>query len=152
MSNYIAYQNSINIKKYHTNNNLLKYKNNMIITIPKIKLDSFVYKAKDDFSNLNTNIVYYKNKDYNESIIIFGHSGIGYGTFFNRIDELTNKDILYLYVDNKKLLYEFKSKYYVSYKNVEVLDSNKKNTLFLITCKKKDKTKRLVEEFMLKSA
>ena len=150
MINYVNYENNMKVKNYYSKE-YSYYKNNMVIKIPKINLNAFVSKADNNFNNLNKTLVYYKNKDYHKTIIILGHSGMGYGTFFNKIDELEEEDNLYLFIGNCKIHYKLNRKYYVDYKDISILNRNSKNTLILITCKKNDKKKRLVEEFVLKS-
>lgn len=36
---------------------------------------------------------------------------MGYGTYFNRLDELDNKSNVYIYKDKLKLTYQFKEKW-----------------------------------------
>ena len=73
------------IKSYFNNDSSFNYKSDFIIEIPKIKLESIIKKADLDFKNLDDSLVYYKYDDYNDKIIVFGHSGVGYGVYFNRL-------------------------------------------------------------------
>ena len=100
---------------------------------------------------MNKNLVYYKRNDFNDKMIIFGHSGLGYGAFFNRLDELNKNDEAYLYKDNDKAIYKVVDIYYVSYKDVYILNNDEEGTLLLVTCKKNDKSLRLVVKLSLKS-
>ena len=117
----------------------------MILVIPSIKLKRIVKHAKDDFSNLNNNLVYYKNNNSGGTIFIFGHSGMGYGTFFNRINELTINDICFLHIGKSKIKYKFISSYIVDEKDTDILE-DKSDKLLLITCLKNNPKKRLVIE------
>ena len=65
----------------------IPYSDKIMLDIPKIKLKEYVKKALDDFSNLDNSLVYYKEFDINDKIVIFGHSGMSYGSYFNRINE-----------------------------------------------------------------
>lgn len=147
---YISYNNKKEVKSYYENNSSFNYKSDMVLSIPKINLEAVVKKADNDFKNLNKNLVYYKNDNYKKSIIILGHSGVGYGTFFNRIDELDKDDDVYLYKDKLKISYVVDKKYNVLDTNIDVLKINNTPGLTLITCDKKDKNKRLVVKLTLK--
>lgn len=128
------------------------YSDSIIIEISKISLKMPVLKALDDFSNLDNSIVYYKKFDPKNKIIIFGHSGIGYGAFFNRLDELNINDSVFLY--NKDMMYEYEvfNVYNVDKTAVYLLNEEENSKkLLLITCIKNDKNKRLVVELKLKS-
>lgn len=149
---YYDYGNRIEVSSYYNNDTSFNYKSDMVINIPKINLDAVVKKTTDNFSNLNKNLVYYNNDNYKKGIIIFGHSGVGYGTYFNRLDELSINDFVYLYKDKLKIKYVVSKVWYVKDDDISVIDINKKETLRLITCKKNDNKKRLVVELSLKSA
>ena len=71
----------------------IPYSDKIMLDIPKIKLKEYVKKALDDFSNLDNSLVYYKEFDINDKIVIFGHSGMSYGSYFNRINELKKQDL-----------------------------------------------------------
>lgn len=143
------FENKKSISSYYKNETNFNYVSDMVISIPSIDLETIVKKADENFSNLDKNLVYYKNNDYNNTIIILGHSGVGYGTYFNRIDELSYSDSLYLYINNKKIEYKFDKKYEIKETDINILNSNYEGTLLLITCKKNDNTKRLVVKLML---
>ena len=134
---YIDFKNKVEVESYYNNNSSFNYKSNMIIDIPSINLKATVKLADNDFKNLDDGLVYYKYNDYKNKIIIFGHSGIGYGTYFNRLDELTFNDNVYLYKDKLKITY--------------AVYNDEKERLLLITCKPNDKNKRLVVNLSVKS-
>lgn len=148
---YYKYKDDKEVVSYYKNESNYNYKNVMLINIPSIKLKSIVKKADDDFKNLDKNLVYYKNNNYDEKIIIFGHSGVGLGLFFNRIDELNKDSIVKLYIDSYELTYVFNRKYDVSSYDIDILNNDENKTLLLITCNKNDKSKRLVVKFTLDS-
>lgn len=140
-----------NIKTKISNKNFRpnRISNKKFISIPKINLYHEIVKAEDNFKNLNNNIVYYKNLNVDEKIILFGHSGIGFGTYFNRIDELIIGDIIYLYVNNKKYNYIVINTYLISKYDVDILSNDSDKELLLITCDKKNKDNRLVVKLKL---
>ena len=77
---------------------------------------------------------------------------MGYGTYFNRLDELDNKSNVYIYKDKLKLTYQFKEKMDVKETQINILNSAKANELILITWKKSLKDERLVVKLVFKSA
>ena len=133
---YIDFKNKVEVESYYNNNSSFNYKSNMIIDIPSINLKATVKLADNDFKNLDDGLVYYKYNDYKNKIIIFGHSGIGYGTYFNRLDELTFNDNVYLYKDKLKITYVVDKIYDIKSTNIDILYNDEKERLLLITCKK----------------
>lgn len=140
------------VKAYFNNNSSFNYNGDMVLDIPDISLKNIVKKSDDKFKLLDRYLVYYKNNNYKKGIVILGHSGMGYGTYFNRLDELDNKSNVYIYKDKLKLTYQFKEKMDVKETQTDILNSAKANELILITCKKSVKDERLVVKLVLKSA
>jgi LPXTG-site transpeptidase (sortase) family protein len=126
--------------------------NEKILEVPKINLKLEVIKANDNFENLDNNLVYYNHFNPDDKIIIFGHSGVGFGTYFNRLDELNSNDKAYLIIDGNKYHYYVTKVYEVS-KNATYILKNEYDSkkLLLVTCVKGDKNKRLVVELSLNS-
>lgn len=129
------------------------YEGRQMIEIPRINLFLNVEKADDNFQNLDESLVYYKYFNPNNKIIIFGHSGMGVGTYFNKLHELSSNDFVNLYLEDKVYKYIFNKSYTVS-KNATYILENEENSkkLLLITCKRNDKNKRVVVELVLKSS
>ncbi len=140
------------VSSYFAGSPTFNYKSDMVLSIPSINLKNVVKKADNEFKLLDRYLVYYKNNNYKDGIVILGHSGMGYGTYFNRLDELDNKSDVYIYKDKLKLTYQFKEKMDVKETRTDVLNSTKANELILITCKKSVKDERLVVKLVLKSA
>lgn len=139
------------IKSYFRSDTSFNYKSDFIIKIPKIKLESIIKKADLDFKNLDDSLVYYKYDDYKDKIIVFGHSGVGYGVYFNRLDELEINDYLYLYKDKLKITYNVNKKYNIPDTNISILENDCKEALLLVTCDKNNKNMRLVVELGVNS-
>lgn len=148
---YLDFKNKVEIESYYSNSSSFNYKSDMVIKVPSINLKSVVKLADNDFKNLDNGLVYYKYNDYKNKIIIFGHSGMGRGTYFNRLDELTINDTVYLYKDKLEITYTVDKIYDIKSTKIEVLNSTEKQKLLLITCKKNDKNKRLVVDLSVKS-
>lgn len=137
--------------KHNSNSTFNKIYKKMIY-IPKIGLKQNIIKATESFSNLDNNLVYYKSLNTNNKIIIFGHSGIGYGTYFNRLDELDLSDILYFYNEKIEYTYEVIKIYKVDETKVDILDKEENSKkMLLITCDKNNNKKRLVVELLKKN-
>lgn len=147
----ITYENKQAVESYYNNDTSFNYKSNLVLNVPSINLELVVKKADDDFSNLNKSLVYYERNDFHDKIIIFGHSGLGYATFFNRLDELSNDDKAYLYKNKKKATYKVTDVYYVSEKDVYILNNDEADTLLLVTCKKTNNSYRLVVKLLLEN-
>lgn len=142
---------NISTEYYINSKNNFYYKK--MISIPKINLKLYVTKAKNDFSNLSNNLVYYKHFNLDNKIIIFGHSGLGKGTYFNRLDELEKGDLLELYYENKIYFYDINNVYIVDKKRVDILnDEANSKKILLVTCDKINKDNRLVVELLQKRA
>ena len=140
------------VSSYFAGSPTFNYKSDMVLSIPSVNLKNVVKKADNEFKLLDRYLVYYKNNNYKDGIVILGHSGMGYGTYFNRLDEIDNKSDVYIYKDKLKLTYQFKEKMDVKETRTDILNSAKANELILITCKKSVKDERLVVKLVLKSA
>lgn len=152
MTCYDLHKNKEIITSYYNNDSSFNYESDMIINISKINLERIVKKASDGFKNLNKNLVYYKSNNPNGKIIIFGHSGVGYGTYFNRLDEMVVGDVAYLYKGKLEITYEVCKRYVILDTETDILKNDKKGTLLLITCDKNDKNRRLVIELTLRGS
>lgn len=151
MTFYVNYKNKESITSYYNNDSSFNYENDMIISIPKINLERVVEKADSDFKNLNKSLVYYKRNDPSKKLIIFGHSGMGYGTYFNRLDELEAGNKAYLYINKYKVTYVVSKKYTVLETDISILNNDEKRSLFLVTCDKNNKKKRLIVKLMVEN-
>lgn len=153
--NIIYNQCSKNIKAKQINNFISNpYKNNNInvLEIPKIDLANIVEKMNSNNSNLNKSLVYYKTLNYNNKIVIFGHSMAGYGLYFNRLDELQFNDIVFLYHNNYKITYKVIETAIIKNTDTYILDEERgKKELLLVTCTKKEKKMRLMVKLRIKS-
>lgn len=142
----------IKVKGYYENNTKSNYKDNFVLKIDKINLEYLVTKSGKHYENLNDGLIFYESFNPKDKIIIFGHSGMGVGTYFNRLDELRKKDVAYLYIKDNVYVYEVYNTYLVNDNALAILkEEENSGKLLLVTCDKKDKRKRLVVELRLKS-
>lgn len=145
----LNYKDKTFISTYYKNESKYNYEDKMILSIPSINLYNSVIKTDANFKNLNKSLVYYNNDNYDDTIIILGHSGLGFGTYFNRLDEVKVHDTCYLYKNKHKATYILKRKYVIDDTYIDILNTNQKKKLILITCDKNNKSKRLVLEYDL---
>ncbi len=145
----LNYKDKTFISTYYKNESKYNYEDKMILSIPSINLYNSVIKTDANFKNLNKSLVYYNNDNYDDTIIILGHSGLGFGTYFNRLDEIKINDACFLYKNKHKATYILKRKYVIDDTYVDILNTNRKKKLILITCDKNNKSKRLVLEYDL---
>lgn len=143
-----SFKKTNTLASYEVNNGYLY--DEKVLEIPKINLKQKVLKASEEFENLNNNLVYYNYFNPNNKIIIFGHSGVGFGTYFNRLDELNINDEAYLIINGNKYYYCVNDVYEV-FKNATYILKNEQDSkkLLLITCVKGNNNKRLVVELGL---
>ena len=140
------------IKTFYNKNYKYDNLNEKRLIIPKININLPVIKADSDFANLDYNLVYYNNFNVNNKIIIFGHSGMGVGTFFNRLDELKKHDVVYLKSNNKTYLYVVLNFYNIDKRDTYILNEEENsNKLLLITCTRGKKNKRYIVDLIRKS-
>lgn len=132
--------------------NNVSYYVDVVIEVPKINLKQRVIKAKDNFSNLNHDLVYYDSFNANDKIVIFGHSGNGLFTYFRRLEELKVLDEVFIYNGYYRYLYEVYEAKTISKYDIYILnkepDSKK---LYLVTCSKNDENTRILIKLVQKS-
>lgn len=149
---YLSTYNNYTTNSTYSINAHKNYNDEIIIDINEINLKLPVKKAKDDFSNLDKSLVYYKEFNPLNKVIIFGHSGVGYGAFFNRVDELKIDDTAFIYIKDKCYFYSVYDIQIVDKSAIYLLeDEPNSKKLYLITCVKNDNSKRLVVLLNLKN-
>ena len=133
---YNDYYNNYKIEKNELNNiyNYIEGKNNdylFILEIPKINLK----RGIKNNTNVDEDIVIIDYQKYiNGDIILASHSGNCRTCYFNKLDLLTNNDLIYIYKDNIKYTYKIESIEEKVKQTFKLEDSS--NSITLITCKK----------------
>ena len=128
-------------KKYKVNNDDIKSVSNYllnnykdyigILEIPKINFK----KGIKDNTNVDNGIAILDIDKYNNGdIILLSHSGNCDVCYFNRLDELSYNDQIFIYKDNIKYIYKVDS-IEEKIKNTFKLEDST-NSVTLITCKK----------------
>ena len=128
---------------------LISYNYVGVLEIPKINLRKGFTSIDDKNNDVNKNIEVLKESDMPNvvggNLIVAGHSGTGRIAYFNNINKLTNKDVINIYYNNKKYIYEVVYKYEIDKKGIMNIKKDKnKTTLTLITCSTSNEKKQIV--------
>ena len=126
-----------------------------VLEIKKINLKRGFYKKESKNNNENKNIKLLKESDMpdkeNGNVIIAGHSGNSYVSFFRKLPNLVEGDDAIIHYEGKSYIYSLIKKYEIEKTGTAHIVRNGKNsTLTLITCKH-NTNKQLVFIFELKN-
>lgn len=130
-------ENKIEIK----NNTDIKFEKYIgILEIPKLKIKRSFYQINSKNNNVDKNIKILKESDMpdveNGNLIIAGHSGNSYISFFRNLNKLNSGDQAKIYYNGKTYTYSLMNDYEIEKNGLAHIKRNKyKNTLTLITCK-----------------
>lgn len=124
-------------------NNFIKvsYDYIAVLEIPSISLKKGLVSPDNYYNNVNYNIQIIKHSTMpdisNGNLVLAGHNGANYISFFKNLHKLNKNDKIYVYYNGYKYEY-FLSKIYDTPKdgNIEVQRNQKETTITLITCKK----------------
>ena len=115
------------------------------LVIPSIELDRNIYYLDERLNDVNYNIELLVDSDIGKNIFyIAGHSGSGDNCYFNRVDELVDGDCLYIYIDDRVLVYEVVDSYEIVKNGYMKIDKDEVDVLYLITCKVYNNGRQLV--------
>lgn len=111
-----------------------------VIEIPKIGLKKGLFDVNSTQNNVNQNIQMMRESDYpnieNGNMILVGHSGIGAATYFNHLDQLDLGDLVSIYYQGVKYIYQIDKIYDVEKTGrVSIKREDSTTTLTLITCR-----------------
>lgn len=125
-----------------------KKENNIIISedymfvleIPKINLKRGVFSKTSRNNNVNTNIQILEESNMPDeekgNVILAGHSGNSYVSFFKNLEKLNNGDIAYIFYNGNKFSYRLVNCYEIEKTGfANIIRNQEKETLTLITCK-----------------
>lgn len=109
------------------------------LEIPKINFNRGFYSKNSEFNNVELNIQVLNDSSYpdtkNSNLIIVGHSGDAYNSYFTDLKYLSIEDELIITYKNHKYHYLIKDIYDVEKTGTVNIKRNQyKNTLTLITC------------------
>lgn len=137
------------IKEETNTSNVSSYDYIAVLEIPSINLKRGLVDPSSKYNNVNYNIQIINKSTMpdvvNGNLVLAGHNGASYVSFFRNLDKLNINDKIYIYYGGYKYEYSL-SKIYDTPKdgNVEVHRDNSKTTITLITCKKNTKDTQVV--------
>lgn len=117
-----------------------------ILNIPKINLLEKVYEYNDKNNDVNKGIFLAKEYNFNSfngSLILASHSGNSSISHFKNLDKLDKDDIVSIIIDNRVIYYKIVDIYKIQ-KNGKFKYSNENETIYLVTCDKKNNKKQIV--------
>lgn len=120
-----------------------------VLEIPSINLKRGLVDPSSKYNNVNYNIQILNSSTMpnvtNGNLILAGHNGASYISFFKNLYKLNNDDKVYVYYNGYKYEYSI-SKIYDTSKDghIDVYRDNQKTTITLITCKKNTKDTQTV--------
>ena len=117
-----------------------------ILNIPKINLSEKVYEYNDKNNDVNKAILLAKEYNFNSfngSLILASHSGNSSISHFKNLDKLDKDDIVSIIIDNRVIYYKIVDIYKIQ-KNGKFKYSNENETIYLVTCDKKNNKKQIV--------
>ncbi len=111
-----------------------------VLEIPKLQLIRGLFDIEDARNNIEENIQILKESDFpnveNGTMILAGHSGIGKSAYFRHLDNLQIGDLIFLYYQGAKYVYQLSNFYEIEKTGYfQFHKDNQKTALILITCK-----------------
>ena len=119
------------------------------LTIPKINLTKGFLDIRSTENNVDKNLLVVNGSNYPDkdkgNLIIAGHSGTGWNSFFNDLYKLNENDTVYVTYKGKKYIYAIKNIYtQPKVGKLAIYRDYSKTTLTLITCTNNDSTTQTV--------
>lgn len=120
-----------------------------VLEIPSISLKRGLVSPDSYYNNVNYNIQIIEHSTMpdvdNGNLILAGHNGASYISFFKNLYKLSPDDKIYIYYKGYKYEYTLNNVYDTPKDgNIEIYRDHKKTTLTLITCKKNTKDTQVV--------
>ena len=119
------------------------------LTIPKINLTKGFLDNRSKENDVDKNLLVVEGSNYpdkeNGNLIIAGHSGTGWNSFFNDLYKLNENDVAYVTYKGKKYIYKIVNIYkQPKIGKLAIYRDYSKTTLTLITCTNNDSTTQTV--------
>ena len=120
-----------------------------VLEIPSISLKRGLVSPDSYYNNVNYNIQIIEHSTMpdvvNGNLILAGHNGVSYYSFFKNIYKLKQGDKVYIYYGGVKYEYTINTNYDTSKDNkIEIYRDHKKSTITLITCKRNTNDTQIV--------
>lgn len=119
------------------------------LEVPKVGLKKGFLDINSTDNDVDKNIAIMDGSDYPNvnkgNLIIAGHSGTAWNSFFNQLYQLVNGDVIYIYYQNVKYTYQIVNIYeQPKIGTVNVYRDGTNTTLTLITCTKDNNTTQTI--------
>ncbi len=113
------------------------YNYNIILEIPKIDLIKGIFSIGSIYNNVSKNveIMEYSNmpNEYG-NVVLASHSGTSSVAYFNDLKDLVINDVIYLYYEDVKYIYEVIDIYTIEKNGMFDLENDSISNVYLITC------------------
>lgn len=141
--NIITDSNNDTSKKYDVNQ-YVGY-----LEIPKINFNKGFYPKESEQNNVDKNLLLVKEANYPDvakgNLIIAGHSGTAWNSFFNNLYKLSVGDTAKVKFQGKTYTYKFVNIYKASKTGtISIYRNSKRTTLTLVTCTNNDSTTQTI--------
>lgn len=119
------------------------------LVIDKINFNKGFYPKESELNNVDKNLLVVKESTYpnvaNGNLIIAGHSGDAWNSFFNELYRLSVGDTAKVIYNQKTYTYKFVNIYKVDkVGTVSIYRNQKRTTLTLVTCTNNDSTHQTI--------
>ena len=119
------------------------------LEIPKINFNKGFYKKESSLNHVDKNLLLVKEADYPNvsqgNLIIAGHSGNAWNSFFNDLYKLSVGDEAKVKFNNKTYTYKFVNIYKAAKTGtISIYRNSKRTTITLVTCTNNDSTTQTI--------
>ena len=150
--NSVEIETEENIIKEENVNKNIKYDPNQYVgylVIPKINLNKGFFPKESPYNDVDKNLLLVNEASYPNvekgNLIIAGHSGTAWNSFFNDLYKLKVGDTAKVNFQGKTYTYKFVNIYKASKTGtIAIYRNSKKTTLTLVTCTNDDRTTQTI--------
>lgn len=119
------------------------------LEIPKINFNKGFYPKDSEYNDVDRNLLLVKEASYPNvekgNLIIAGHSGTAWNSFFNDLYKLSVGDVAKVKFQGKTYTYKFVNIYKASKTGtIAIYRNSKRTTLTLVTCTNNDSTTQTI--------
>lgn len=141
-----------NIIQENSNNTNATYDPNQYVgylEIPKINFNKGFFPKESEYNDVDKNLLLVKEASYPNvekgNLIIAGHSGTAWNSFFNDLYKLDTGDVAKVKFQGKTYTYKFVNIYKASKTGtISIYRNSQRTTLTLVTCTNNDKTTQTI--------
>lgn len=150
--NSVEIETEENIIQEDSSNTNVTYDPNQYVgylEIPKINLNKGFFSKESEYNDVDKNLLLVKEASYPNvekgNLIIAGHSGNAWNSFFNDLYKLEVGDIAKVNFQGKTYTYKFVNIYKASKTGtIAIYRNSKRTTLTLVTCTNDDRTTQTI--------